>query len=444
MKILGIVLLMGVSLTLNANDTKSIDQQLAQYIKTFQMKALEWPAESSEGEVKLGRNLFFEKALSGNYNMSCASCHAENEGLGDNLPLSIGQGMTFNGNTRVKGDAPLIPRNTPHLFNIGFDEQIFMFWDGRVHYSEKDDVFTTPNPHLNGKEPQAPGIKRAMTHANTAQALFPMLSHDEMLGLPEENEIASLSSDQEIWQALLDRLLYGAQASFYQKLFRDAYPDTAISELTIGHVAEAIYAFEKHAFVINDTPWDRYLRGDNKALSPQEKKGALVFMEKGRCAECHNGPHLSNFDFKNTAVPPIGPGKTKSGQDYGRFHATGKVEDKFKFKVPALRNVALTAPYMHNGAFINLKEVINHYDHVRHSFMHYTTANINHRYRYTYGVDLERVFIKKEVIDMFKGLDQNMWPPILFTNDEKEDLLAFLKKSLTQLTPTFYRPWVKK
>ena len=227
-------------------------------------------------------------------------------------------------------------------------------------------------------------------------------------------------------------------------MFKKAFPEVATKDINIGHIAEAIYAFEKHAFVINNTPWDKYLRGNKASLTKQEKRGAIVFMDKGRCAECHNGPHLSNFEFKNIAIPPIGPGKTKNNQDYGRYDVTKRDIDKFKFKTPALRNVSLTAPYMHNGAFTSLSSVIDHYDHVRHSFMHYSIdENINKNFNQTYEGDIKRVFVRKEVIDMFSKIDKNVWPPLSLTKSEKDDLLLFLKKSLTQPIPIYYKPWSK-
>ncbi|MDD0852282.1 cytochrome c peroxidase [Halobacteriovorax sp. GB3] len=427
-----------ISLNIQASD---LDLELQNYIEKFNYQALGDPAESTEGEVKLGAALFFENALSGNHNINCATCHAVSEGLGDGLPLSLGVGLTFNGKVRVKSDGEILPRNAPHLFNVGFDEQAFMFWDGRVSYNESEDFFETPNANISGKDPIENKIKMALTHANSAQALFPILSHEEMLGKPGSNPIADLKTDEQKWQALVERLLYGPSASFYQKMFEKAFPDTKVEEINIGHVAEAIYAFEKHAFVINDTPWDRYLRGQKSALSDKQKRGAIIFSERARCAECHNGPHLSNFEFKNIAIPPIGPGKSANKQDYGRYYVTKSQEDKFKFKVPALRNVALTAPYMHNGAFVYLSEVIDHYDHVRHSFMHYSTSNINRKFRYSYQGDIERVFVREEVISMFENLDEFVWPPLFLTPEEKSDLLEFLEKSLTQKKPTFYRPW---
>lgn len=426
------------------NSLANIDKKLEELTKKFNMTPLGWPAKSSQAEVKLGASLFFEKALSGNNNISCAGCHAADKGLGDAIPLSLGQGMKNIGSKRTKGNGAILARNAPHLFNIGYDEQAFQFWDGRVHYNEEEDSFNTPSKSLNGASPKSFEIKIALTHSNSAQALFPILSHEEMLGTPGQNKIAGLKTNELKWQALVNKLLKGRKSNLYKAMFQKAFPDIATKDINIGHVAEAIYAFEKHAFVINNTPWDKYLRGEKEVLSLQEKRGAIVFMDKGRCAECHNGPHLSNFEFKNIAIPPIGPGKTKNKQDYGRFNVTKNELDKFKFKTPALRNVALTGPYMHNGALTTLDAVVNHYDHVRHSFMHYSIdENVNKKFRTTYESDIKRVFVREEVIDMFSKLDKNVWPPLSLTKVDKEDLLTFLKKSLTQPVPTYYKPWVK-
>lgn len=441
-KIILLIALTLTSLSLTWGGESPLDQKLQHYVAEFNLRPLDYPQAKSQSLVLLGARLFFETKLSGNQNISCASCHAPAFASGDALPLGIGEGALVSGLDRTQSGAPLLARHSPHLINIGYKDQLAMFWDGRVSFDPDSNIFETPEAALNGVNPKLSAIVKVMTHSTAAQALFPMITPEEMLGASGENDLSSLSEASEIWQGLVDRLLYGAQASAYQGLFLKAYPNVKdVRDFNIGHVAEAIASFERHGFLAIDTPWDEYLRGDHQALSESEKRGAVIFADKGRCVQCHNGPMLSNFEFRNIAIPPIGPGKDGLGQDLGRFLVTGVESDRYRFKVPALRGIALTAPYMHNGAFETLEEVVDHYNHVRHSFMHYETNLLMSKYGKVYDAAIERVFIREQVIEMFNNLDENVWPPIFLSEEERSDLLNFLKLSLTPKKLEYYRPW---
>lgn len=128
-------------------------------------------------------------------------------------------------------------------------------------------------------------------------------------------------------------------------------------EITAENIAKALAAFER-TLITPDSPFDRYAGGDKSALSEAEKRGLLVFLIKGACVQCHRGPNFTDDAFHNIGVPPSGP----EDKDLGRFGITQKEEDKGRFKTPGLRNVALTSPYMHNGVFRTLEEVIEFYD----------------------------------------------------------------------------------
>lgn len=426
-----------------ANSTSvELDQKLQKYIREFNLQALDYPESMPRAQVFLGARLFFEKKLSGNMNISCGSCHTAIHHSGDGLPLSLGQGFSGHDEDRRQQGSPVLARHVPHLINLGFHDQARMFWDGRVSFDKNTHNFHTPLSILNGVDPLAHEIARTMKHAVSAQALFPLITPAEMLGERGDNEIAALVDPELMWQGLVDRLLFGAQASAYQNAFKEAFPEiTDISEIHIGHVAEAIGAFERHGFIANNTAWDRYLRGDRVAMTPAQKRGAFVFMERGRCVNCHNGPHLSDFEYRNIATPPIGPGNNVDAQDFGRFDVTGLESDRYKFRVPALRNVALTAPYMHNGAFTTLGEVVDHYNHARHSFMHFETSALMQKYGKVYDQQIERVFVRERVIEMFASMDENIWPPLFLTVEERTDLLLFLEEALTQKHMEFYKPW---
>ncbi|MCB0238120.1 MAG: hypothetical protein KDH08_05655, partial [Anaerolineae bacterium] len=107
------------------------------------------------------------------------------------------------------------------------------------------------------------------------------------------------------------------------------------------------------AFTLLDSPWDRFLAGDDSALSTDAQHGALLFYGDAGCARCHSGNLLTDQEFHNAAVPQLGPGKGRQNPyiDLGRARETGNPDDRFAFRTPPLRNVALTGPWMHNGAF---------------------------------------------------------------------------------------------
>jgi cytochrome c peroxidase len=171
--------------------------------------------------------------------------------------------------------------------------------------------------------------------------------------------------------------------------------------------------------------WDRYLRGDNDAMTDQQKEGALVFFGRGGCNQCHAGPMLSNFSIHNLGIPQFGPG-TGSGpsgrEDFGAQLVTGQQIDRYAFRVPPLRNVAFTAPYMHNGAFSTLDEVIVHYRNKGPHSQAYTAQNL---------VQPELIPTLLPVAPVLQNLSIPFtFIPDDFTVKEMADLKAFLE-SLT-------------
>jgi cytochrome c peroxidase len=171
-------------------------------------------------------------------------------------------------------------------------------------------------------------------------------------------------------------------------------------EVTAENMAKAIAAFERTLTTPN-SPFDRYARGDKSALNESEKRGLFVFLLKGACIQCHKGINFTDEEFHNLGVPPRGP----DDKDPGRFGITQKEEDRGRFKTPGLRNVALTPPYMHNGVFKTLEEVIEFYN--------------------KGGGDVP-------------GKSERM-KPLNLTDEEKKDLMAFLK-TLTGELPKFIPP----
>lgn len=139
------------------------------------------------------------------------------------------------------------------------------------------------------------------------------------------------------------------------------HPNTDIGNIRINHVGNALSAYIDAAFATKPSAWDRYVGGDDDALTTDQKRGAFIFFGKGRCAVCHSGPHFSDFQFHSLAIPQNRVGKHARNVDYGRASATSRGQDRFKFRTPPLCNVALSTPYGHNGVFASISAIVEHH-----------------------------------------------------------------------------------
>lgn len=342
----------------DAAPQQTLDELLADVLADIEppLTPLEPPAAPDPALFELGQALFFDPVLSGNHDVACASCHHPDFGLGDGLPLAVGTGAAGLGPARADGAAVFVARNSPALFDRGDSRWRRLFLDGRVEQTD-DGVLHAPAPLPDG-----------VAGVLAAQALFPMLDRVEMRGQPGDrtvggaaNELAALPDDDPdaIWAAIVDRLLAIPE---YAERFATAFPDLAGDPPTIAHVANAIAAFEATAFAFVETPWDAYLGGDADALTDAQKLGAVVFYAGARCAACHRGTLFTDQRFHNVGVPQLGPGRgADAPYDHGREAVSGDPADRFAFRTPPLRNLAQTAPYMHNGALADLGDVMNHY-----------------------------------------------------------------------------------
>ncbi|MDH5219313.1 MAG: cytochrome-c peroxidase, partial [Gammaproteobacteria bacterium] len=211
-------------------------------------------------------------------------------------------------------------------------------------------------------------ILPGMENILAAQALFPVTSRDEMRGnvgdvdmQGKTNVIALIADDNytQIWETLFNRIW---QIVEYQRLLRLAYPALNESEFNFAHIANAIAEYEIASFTTLNSPFDRYLNGEKTALSSNAINGAKLFFGKAQCGDCHTGILLTDQKYYNLGVPQLGPGKdTAAPLDFGRNLETYTEEDKFCFRTPSLRNVALTGPYMHNGAYNDLNTAVGHH-----------------------------------------------------------------------------------
>ncbi len=320
-------------------------------------------------KVELGRLLMFDKILSGNKNISCASCHHPLAGTGDGLSLPIGEGGLGLGVTRDTGsDADAVhervPRNAPHVWNEGAKEFTAMFADGRL---ELDHAYPS-----SCKTPVGAGLPDNLENIVACQAMFPVTSATEMAGQAGENSIAdaaaagNIAGPGGVWDQLAVRLQGIPE---YVNMFIVSFGDiNQASDITYAHAANAISAFERVFWRADNSPFDHYLRGDKNAMSNNAKKGMKLFYRKNKrensCAGCHSGVLQTDHAFHAIAMPQIGAGRGDGfdgHEDFGREQVTGDPVDRYKFRTPSLRNVALNAPYGHSGSYNSLRAMVEHH-----------------------------------------------------------------------------------
>ena len=225
-------------------------------------------------KVALGRRLFFDKQLSRNGTVACATCHDPKQAFADGRKVAVGIGGQ-------KGS-----RNVPTLVNRVYGKSFFL--DGRSPTLEEQAIEPILNP-----------IEMGLTLAE-----IPMRT-----GLEPQPVMDAIAS--------------------YVRTILDG-----------------------------GSPYDRYINGNTTALSAEQSLGLAVFRGKGRCISCHAGPNLTDEQFHNTGVA----WRDGALQDAGRFEVSGKPGDHGAFKVPTLREVARTAPYMHDGSLATLKDVVDYYN----------------------------------------------------------------------------------
>jgi cytochrome c peroxidase len=378
--------------------------------------------------VELGRALFFDKELSGNRDISCSTCHEPAAHGADGLSLAVGTGGVGAGTARLPGAGrQFIPRNAPSLLNQALTFP-YIFWDGRlVERTLLQQSDSAPNV-----------ILPADLHSGlAAQAMLPVLNRAEMRGQPGDrdrfgnvNELAALSdaAASEIWDALTRRLL---RISGYQALFAAAYPTVPTDLLRFQHAANAIAAFELDAFTRTNSAFDRFLKRDTRAMSDEAKRGGILFFGAARCAQCHNGPALGGQQFANIGVPQLGPGVGKAAPlDAGRAELISipggppQGPFRFTFRVAPLRNVELTAPYMHNGAYPTLDVVVRHYTNPDSALRSYDVTQLAPALRSSYHGDHATIGAVLQLLDF------RVRQPIQLSPAQQRDVVAFLK-SLT-------------
>ncbi len=268
----------------------------------------------STQKVELGRHLFYDTRLSANNSFSCGSCHLQSAAFTEKRLVSVGSTGEFH------------PRNSMSLANVAYAS-----------------VLNWANPNVQQLE---------------QQALIPMFGeHPVELGLAGQE------------QELLRRLQVD---STYRRLFASGYPGEP-APVSVANIVRAIASFER-SMVSGNSPYDRYkFRNERFALSDAAKRGeALFFDEKTECFHCHTGVLFTNSvnyvgkgfadqEFFNNGLYNVDAQGSYPSNNIGLKEFTGRAFDMGAFKAPTLRNIAVTAPYMHDGSIATLDEVLDHY-----------------------------------------------------------------------------------
>ncbi|MCI0402186.1 MAG: c-type cytochrome [Acidobacteria bacterium] len=266
-------------------------------IKSYEEMKIPADNPMSVAKVELGRQLYYDQRLSGDQTRSCYSCHVAEKGLTDGLPKAIGA-----------YGAPL-PRSAPTMWNLGYHKEFY--WDGR-------------SPTL---EAQA---KAAWAGGNMGAA-----GKD---GKPSVGEVCT-------------RLM---QIAGYRRQFQEVFGGGC----TPDNAAKALAAFMR-TIVANHTnaAWVRFREGDNKALSPQARRGWQVFSEVAKCTNCHDGVLLTDLQFHTVGIG--WDENKKEFADVGRFKVTNDEKHKGAFKTPTLLDISESAPYFHDGSVATLEEAVD-------------------------------------------------------------------------------------
>jgi cytochrome c peroxidase len=256
------------------------------------LPAIEWPKNNpySTAKVELGKDLYYDKRISADGTVSCATCHDPKHAYTDGNSVSTGI-------REQKGG-----RSAPTVINRAFS--LAQFWDGRAATLEEQ-----------AKGPMANPIEMGNTHEAVVAAI---------------QKIAG-----------------------YKPLFAKAFGS---EEINIDRIAMAIATFER-TILSGNAPYDRYKKGDKKAMTPEQVRGISVFIDKAKCDRCHE-----NANFTLNAYANLGVGTDKPDPDVGRFAVTNDPRDWGVFKVPTLREIEHTAPYMHDGSLKTLEEVVDFYN----------------------------------------------------------------------------------
>ena len=364
----------------------------------------------------VGRQLWFDPIQGLNNDNACAGCHSPTNGFGDTQPIAIGIE-----NNMVVGPGRTGPRNqrrTPMAINAAFYPTLM--WNSRFHALSGD-------PFDNSKGfvfPAPEGTTLSyLPHLLVAQAFIPPTERVEAAGFhfPGDN--------YDIRNEVLRRLNATAE---YRQLFGRVFQHVkAGSPITFDDFGRAIAEFE-FTQVYANAPIDRYARGIDNALTPSQKRGAVLFFGRAGCVKCHavsgeSKEMFSDFQQHVAGVPQIAPSHGNvvfdgpgANEDFGLEQVTGNPADRYAFRTSPLRNVALQPAFMHNGAFVRLEEAIRYHLDARRGATTFTTAHLPEDLQGPTG----------PVDPVFARLDAALRQDVSLTDGEFEDFVDFVRNGL--------------
>jgi len=377
-----------------------------------------------ENEAKLGQLLFYDPILSGNKEVACATCHHPSLGTGDGLSLSLGDGGKGLGSERIVDYENLpeqrVPRNAQPLFNLGAKQFKTLFHDGRVQVDlSRPSGLRTPL-----EEEMVEGFSSIIS----AQTMFPVLSADEMAGHYSENEISeavrrgTLTGKGGAWDLISKRVQAIPE---YSDFFIDTYDhiETA-QDIKFTDISNAVAAFMEFEWRSDTSPFDDFLQG-RLDLAISQEKGMELFYGKANCSSCHAGALFTDHQFHATGQPQVGPGKAARFQshsrDLGRFRVTGNIKDKYAFRTPSLRNVELTGPWGHAGAYSNLEAFVYAHSNPYLALSNYDKSNVT-----LTKYDANDWKIMDNANEVKAIADSITIKPVIISDGEVTNLLAFL------------------
>jgi len=343
------------------------------------------------------------------------------------LSLGIGEGGVGVGPDRTPGTGAdrirkRIPRNAPALWNLGHKDVRVMFHDGRL---------TASDIYGNGFDsPAEEWLPIGLDNLLAAQALFPLTAQFEMAGNPGENEITGAVHDRidKGWPIIAKRV---RTIPAYGDMFVEAFDHIdEPSQVTIVEIGNALAAFIASEWQSYDSQYDAWLQG--VSLSDEAESGRKLFFYSARCGSCHSGILFTDQEFHALGLPAFGPGRTRQwdqiSRDVGRMAQTDLLEDAYKFRTPSLRNVALTGPYGHNGAYPTLELMIRHHANAELARAEWERDNAQlPNVPWLATVDFA---IQEDAREMARQAAAINLRPINVSNDDIADLVAFLN-SLT-------------
>jgi cytochrome c peroxidase len=401
----------------------------------------------------LGRLLFFDKITALHSDNACAGCHSPSHAFGDTQSIAIG--VQNNGLVGRNRSGPRNQRRTPMVVNAAFFPALM--WNGRFFAPSRDPFdnsggFVFPPPE--GSTRFGPG-DADVTTLLTAQAHLPPTELVESAGFtgtagsmddPFDQFDDGLGDvvppldengfrNEPIRQAVLQRL---DASPAYRALFARSFPAVAAGRpIDFSMFARAVAEFE-FTLVFADAPIDRFARGERRAMSALEERGAVLFFGKAGCVTCHSvrggsNEMFSDFQMHVLAVPQIAPefgiGRGNvifdgpaHDEDFGLEQFTGATADRYAFRTSPLRNVSLQPAFFHNGAFTRLEDAIDHHLRATESAREYDAGRA--------GLDRDLTYRRGPTEPLVAGLDPLLRNPPQLTPDEFQNLVAFVRTGL--------------